>query len=178
MERLLSAFRTFSKRVIGKMLENIKLMTAGFTSISIRRHISLLYSKMRNWQWKVCRMWDVGGGVQDQGARIEDRGSRHGDGFGLKKLDDRRKNAAVTGRWPELSPQLCRLSVRAHTAPRLIEADVCQETTAALTGGQFRQLLLSKVLFLRCFPDIQPKPSPYRGSACLLPTCNKFPRSS
>ena len=45
MQCLLSAFRTFGKRVIGKMLENIKLMTAGFTSISIRRHISILYTK-------------------------------------------------------------------------------------------------------------------------------------
>ena len=174
MERLLSAFRTFSKRVIGKMLENIKLMTAGFTSISIRRHISLLYSKMRNWQWKVCRMWDVGGGVQDQGARIEDQGSRHGDGFGLKKLDDRRKNAAVTGRWPELSPQLCRLSVRAHTAPRLIEADLCQETTAALTGdssGSFFHLGCHSCDVFLTFS----RNRPYVG---LLPTCNKFLRSS
>ena len=48
MKRLLSAFRTFCKRVISKMLENIKLMTAGFTSISICRHISLLYSKTEN----------------------------------------------------------------------------------------------------------------------------------
>ena len=48
VERLLSAFWTFCKRVISKMLENIKLMTAGFTSISIRRHISLLYTKMKN----------------------------------------------------------------------------------------------------------------------------------
>ena len=50
VERLLSAFWTFCKRVISKMLENIKLMTAGFTSISIRRHISLLYSKKKNKQ--------------------------------------------------------------------------------------------------------------------------------
>ena len=50
MKRLLSAFRTFGKRVIGKMLENIKLVTAGFTSISIRRHISLLYTKTKNKQ--------------------------------------------------------------------------------------------------------------------------------
>ena len=50
MKRLLSAFRTFCKRVISKMLENIKLMAAGFTSISIRRHISLLYSKTKNKQ--------------------------------------------------------------------------------------------------------------------------------
>ena len=50
MKRLLSAFRTFCKRVISKMLENIKLMAAGFTSISIRRHISLLYSKTENKQ--------------------------------------------------------------------------------------------------------------------------------
>ena len=48
MKRLLSAFRTFCKRVISKMLENIKLMTAGFTSISIRRHITLLYTKTKN----------------------------------------------------------------------------------------------------------------------------------
>ena len=48
MKRLLSAFRTFGKRVISKMLENIKLMAAGFTSISIRRHISLLYTKTIN----------------------------------------------------------------------------------------------------------------------------------
>ena len=50
MKRLLSAFRTFGKRVISKMLENIKLMTAGFTSISIRRHITLLYTKTKNKQ--------------------------------------------------------------------------------------------------------------------------------
>ena len=48
MKRLLSAFRTFGKRIISKMLENIKLMAAGFTSISIRRHISLLYTKTIN----------------------------------------------------------------------------------------------------------------------------------
>ena len=48
MKRLLSAFRTVCKRVISKMLENIKLMTAGFTSISIRRHISILYTKTKN----------------------------------------------------------------------------------------------------------------------------------
>lgn len=48
VKRLLSALWTFCKRVISKMLENIKLVTAPFTSISISRHISLLYSKMQN----------------------------------------------------------------------------------------------------------------------------------
>ena len=50
MKCLLSAFRTFCKRIISKMLENIKLVTAGFTSISIRRHITLLYTKTKNKQ--------------------------------------------------------------------------------------------------------------------------------
>lgn len=45
VKRLLSAFRTFGQRVIGKMLKDVKLMTAGFTTISIGRHSSVLYQK-------------------------------------------------------------------------------------------------------------------------------------
>ena len=46
MKCLLSAFRTISKRIISKMLENIKLIPAILTSISICRHNQLLYSKI------------------------------------------------------------------------------------------------------------------------------------